>query len=115
VLVKLSEVAHNLSDASEDLRAHPWKLLTKPDATEIAYENLRNAMSNYVRASQAVEGAARELRDAESRQSIPDDDKKRLIEDALTRLKADLARYDDAARRFTELLRQGGGAPAPIK
>jgi ABC-type transporter Mla subunit MlaD len=115
VIEKLNETGHNLADASEDLRAHPWKLLNKPDASEIAYENLRNATSNYVRASQAVEAAARALKDAEARTNVPDDEKRRLVEEALTRLKADLARYDDAARRFAELLQQGGGPPARIK
>ena len=36
-------MGHNLSDASEDVRAHPWKLANKPEEKEIAFENLRNA------------------------------------------------------------------------
>lgn len=105
VLARLNEVGHNLADASEDLRAHPWKLLNKPDEKEIAYENLRNAASNYVRAAQAVEEAAKELRATEARTDVQGDDLKGLVEGALLRLKADLARYQEAEARFSELMK----------
>jgi ABC-type transporter Mla subunit MlaD len=113
VLARLAEVGHNLQDASEYIRAHPWALLNKPDATEIAFENLRNAASNYVRAAGAVEEAAKALKSAEERKDLAPDDLKHVVEDALQRLRGDLARYQDAEARFTRLLREGGAVPSP--
>jgi ABC-type transporter Mla subunit MlaD len=59
----LVDTAHNLLDASEDVRTHPWKLLNVPSNDEIAYENLRSAMTNYVRAMREMESTSGQIRD----------------------------------------------------
>ena len=115
VLSRFAEVGHNLADASEDLRAHPWKLLNKPDEKEIAYENLRNAASNYVRAAQAMGEAADDLKTLQARQDLGPDDQKRLVAAALARLQADLSKYAAAEEFFTRMLQAGGGGKAPVK
>jgi len=110
VIARLAEVGHNLSDVSEDLRAHPWKLLNKPDEKEIAFENLRNAASNFVRASGMVEDAIKGLKELEGRRDLPPPEQARLVKAALARLEADLSKYTQAEAYFTQLLR--GGPPS---
>ncbi len=110
VLKRLNEVGHNLADASEDVRAHPWKLLNKPDDKEIAFENLRNAASNFVRASGAVQQTIADLKALEARTDLGTDAQKRLLQAAFVRLQTDLAKYGDAESRFTGLLRTSGPA-----
>ena len=107
VLSRLAEVGHNLADVSEDLRAHPWKLLNKPEDKEIAYENLRNAASNFVRASGAVEQSIVELKSLEARHDLVPAEQGRLVKEALSRLEADLSKYSQAESFFTQLLRGG--------
>jgi len=114
VLARLSEVGHNLADVSEDLRANPWKLLNKPENREIAYENLRNAASNFVRASGNVEETIRELKLLEQRRDLVPAEQTRLVKEALARLEADLSKYAQAESFFTQLLR-GGAASMPGK
>jgi hypothetical protein len=115
VLKRFEEVGHNLVDASEDLRAHPWKLLNKPDDKEIAFENLRNAAQNYVRAAGSIQRAAEDLMNLQARQDLPPDELKPLVAAALATLKASLARYQEAEEIYNRLFRQGGGPPAPVK
>lgn len=115
VIARLAEVGHNLSDVSEDLRANPWKLLNKPEEKEIAFENLRNAASNFVRASGAVQQTIADLKSLESRTDLGTDAQKRMLQAAFVRLQTDLAKYTDAETRFTGLLRSSGpsGPVAP--
>lgn len=108
VMKRLEEVGHNLADASEDVRAHPWKLLNKPEEKEIAFENLRNAASNFVRASGALQETIADLKALEARTDLGTDEQKRLVRAAFVRLQTDLARYGDAETRFTGLLRSSG-------
>lgn len=110
VLTRLADVGHNLSDVSEDLRAHPWKLLNKPEDKEIAYENLRNAASNFVRASQAVSEVVAELKALETRRDLVPAEQASLVKAALARLEADLSKYAQAETFFTQLLRGGASA-----
>lgn len=114
VLVRLAEVGHNLADVSEDLRAHPWKLLNKPEDKEIAYENLRNAASNFVRASGQVQQSIAELKGLEARRDLVPVEQGRLVREALARLEADLSKYTQAEAFFTQLLR-GGAQSMPGK
>jgi ABC-type transporter Mla subunit MlaD len=115
VLKRFEEVGHNLVDASEDLRAHPWKLLNKPDEKEIAYENLRSAASNYVRAAAAIQRAAEDLMKLQAREDLPMDELKPLVAAALTTMKGALARYQEAEEIYNRLFRQGGGPAGPVK
>jgi ABC-type transporter Mla subunit MlaD len=112
VLARLAEVGHNLSDVSEDLRAHPWKLLNKPEDKEIAFENLRNAASNFVRASGVVEGTVKDLKALEARRDLVPAEQARLVRETLARLEADLAKYGEAEAHFSRLLR-GGASSMP--
>ncbi len=112
VLSRLAEVGHNLSDVSEDLRAHPWKLLNKPEDKEIAYENLRNAASNFVRASGSVQQSIVELKLLEARRDLVPAEQSRLVKETLARLEADLSKYAQAEQFFTQLLR-GGASSMP--
>ncbi len=107
VIARLVEVGHNLSDVSEDLRAHPWKLLNKPEEKEIAFENLRNAASNFVRASGMVQDTIKDLKTLEGRHDLPPPEQARLVKEALARLEADLSKYAQAEAFFTQLLRGG--------
>ena len=106
VLKRFEEVGHNLVDASEDLRAHPWKLLNKPDDKEIAYENLRNAASNYVRAAASIQRAAEDLMKLQAREDLAPDEQKTLVSAALATLKGALAKYQEAEEIYNRLFRQ---------
>ncbi|MBL9087989.1 MAG: hypothetical protein JNM10_12700 [Planctomycetia bacterium] len=104
ILSRVSEGAHNLSDVLEDLRAHPWKLANKPEDKEIAFENLRNAASNYVRATQAMRDSLGAVQALEARRDLPDAERRALVQKAYDRLKADFARYEETAAFFTRML-----------
>ncbi len=102
-----TETGHNLADASEDLRAHPWLLLNKPPESEIAYENVRDAMRNHVKAAQTVEEAAADLKLLDGRDDLTEPERKELLDQALERLKAGLARYEETAQVLLRLLEPG--------
>ena len=104
ILARVSEGAHNLSDVLEDLRAHPWKLATKPEDKEIAFENLRNAASNYVRTTQALRDSLAAVQALEARRDLPDAERRALVQKAYDRLKSDFARYEETAAFFTRML-----------
>ena len=107
----LKDTGYNLADASEDIRAHPWKLLNEPEADEIAYENLRNTMQNYVRAMQRVDRAAETVRQAMSLdpQSPAAGG---LLRRALSGLDGSLDKYKSVESDLLELLRDSRPTPA---
>ncbi|HVG93674.1 MAG TPA: hypothetical protein VND21_04445 [Planctomycetota bacterium] len=105
ILKRVAEAGHNLADMTEDLRSHPWKLANRPEDKEIAFENVRNAASNYVRASQSIQESLAEIRALEGRADLAQEDRKRLLTTLTTRLQGDLARYEEAAKVFSQLLR----------
>jgi ABC-type transporter Mla subunit MlaD len=113
VLEDLAVVGHNLADASEDIRAHPWKLLNKPDEKEIAYENLRDAMKNYVRAAEQVRRTTEDLKALDGRNDLSETERKTLVDQALERLKGDLVKYDEVARTMLKILQQSAGPFTP--
>ena len=113
-LTSMNEVGHNLQDASEDLRAHPWKLLNKPDEAEIAFENLRNATQNFVAASARIERTTKELNVLLARTDLPESDVRTRAQELLARLRADQDKYSEAEQQFRRLLQQGGGPPGRI-
>jgi methyl-accepting chemotaxis protein len=103
-LKRIAETSHNLADMTEDLRSHPWKLANRPEDKEIAFENVRNATTNYVRAAQAIQESLTQVRALEGRADLADADRKRLLDALMARLQGELARYEEAARIFTRLL-----------
>ena len=48
------DAARSILDASEEVRASPWKLLNEPTPDQVANENLRIAATNYMRAMRDV-------------------------------------------------------------
>lgn len=102
----LIDTGRNLLDASEDLRAHPWKLLNEPSVDEIEYENLRTTMQNYVRAMQKMETTARTLKAVLERGDAEDPTIRALIERILSEFEASVDRYRAAEKRLMELLQQ---------
>jgi ABC-type transporter Mla subunit MlaD len=112
ILARVAEGAHNLSDVLEDLRANPWKLANKPDDKEIAFENLRNAASNYVRAQQSMSESLTKLKELSARADLSSDDRRALIDRAMKLLAGDLAKYEATARIFADML-QSRGVKAP--
>jgi ABC-type transporter Mla subunit MlaD len=113
VLEDLAIVGHNLADASEDIRAHPWKLLNKPDEKTIAYENLRDAMTNYVRAAEQVRRTTGDLALLASRTDLPAADHKQLLDQMAEKLKGDLLKYDETAQMMLKILQQSAGPTTP--
>jgi ABC-type transporter Mla subunit MlaD len=110
----LIDTGRNLLDASEDLRAHPWKLLNEPSEDEIAYENLRNTMQNYVRAMQHMNATARTLQAILQRGDAQDPTVRALLERTLLDFNKSEERYRSAEKQLVELLQQGDGkAPRP--
>jgi ABC-type transporter Mla subunit MlaD len=100
----LIDAAHNIADASEDVRAHPWKLLNKPDEDEIAHENLRAATYNYARAMRDMDLAAQSLHKILGRPDLADPAVKAAAQQALAEFQTSRDRYRDAERRFLDLL-----------
>ncbi len=110
----LIDTGRNLLDASEDLRAHPWKLLNEPSTDEIAYENLRNTMQNYVRAMQHMNGTARTLQSILQRGDAQDPTVRALIDRTLFEFNRSVERYRKSEKTLVTLLQKGSpGKPPP--
>lgn len=103
----LIDTGRNLLDASEDLRAHPWKLLNEPSSDEIAYENLRNTMQNYVRAMQHMNGTARTLQAILERGDKESPAVRALLERTLGDFNRSVERYRTAEKTLVGLLEAG--------
>jgi ABC-type transporter Mla subunit MlaD len=119
LLQALLDTGHNLLDASEDIRAHPWKVLNEPSSDQIAFENLRNTMLNYVRAMQRMNEAAVTLRDLLSRGSAADPDVRARVQRTLAEFESSRDRYRQMERRLMDLLQAGtppsaSAAPPPV-
>lgn len=110
----LTDTGRNLLDASEDLRAHPWKLLSEPPPGEIAFENLRSVMLNYVRAMQRMEAAAGTLREIFASGNLTDPAVRALVQRTLVDFEGSVEAYRRMEARLVELLEaEAPGAPAP--
>ena len=108
----LVDTGRNLLDASEDIRAHPWKALNEPSTDEIAYENLRNTMQNYVRAMQNMNATARTLQAILERGDAQNPTVRALLGRTLLDFKKSEERYRAAEKRLVDLLQQGSGKPS---
>jgi ABC-type transporter Mla subunit MlaD len=111
ILDRLKTTGTNLKAASEDLRAHPWKLLNEPSEDEIAYENLRNTMQNYVRAMQHMNATARTLQAILQRGDKESPTVRALIERTLLDFDRSVERYRASESKLVELLQAGEGRP----
>jgi ABC-type transporter Mla subunit MlaD len=110
---RLAEVGRNLQDASEDIKAHPWKLLNKPDAQEIAYENLRTTAQSMVRAAQQANETTQRIQELLDRKDLPEDERKKALEALYETARRNVVEYDRYSEMLRDLLRRGGGPPAP--
>jgi ABC-type transporter Mla subunit MlaD len=108
ILAVILDASRNILDATEDLRAHPWKLANKPDADEIAFENVRLSMITYVRALREMQEASALLRELLGRPGVQDPALKAAIENALRQFQTSQERYQEAEQRFMKLLQQAG-------
>ncbi len=102
----LIDTSRNLQDTSEDVRAHPWKLLNKPDDSEIAFENLRDAALNYMRAMRDLNDTSRRLIALMGREDVEDERTKALLETALVEFRAAQDRYRRDEARWQALFRE---------
>ncbi len=103
LLRNLIDTSRNLQDTSEDVRAHPWKLLNKPDDQEIAFENLRAAALSYMRAMRDLNDASRRLVALMGRDDIEDPKVKAMLDEALKEFEAAQARYQHDEARWQRL------------
>jgi ABC-type transporter Mla subunit MlaD len=106
LLRNLNSTAHNLLDASEDLRTHPWKLLNKPDPGDIAYANLRNASQSYVRAMRLVNETSARMFELMKREDLDRPEMRALVDKVVEAFGASIERYDAAEKHFQRLLRE---------
>ena len=102
----LEDASRNLLDATEDVRANPWKLTTKPDGSVIAFENLKAASLTYVRAMTRMERTAADLKALLARPDATTPEARALIQNALAAFAKAREDHDAAARRFADLLQQ---------
>jgi hypothetical protein len=103
----LIDTARNLQDASEDIRAHPWKLLNEPKPGEIAFENLRLASLSYMRAMREMNRASAQIVRLLGRDELPQEEIKSLLAEAVAAFRASQERYAAAEQRFYQLLEEG--------
>jgi ABC-type transporter Mla subunit MlaD len=102
----INSTAHNLLDASEDLRTHPWKLLTKPDPEDIAFANLRNASQSYMRAMRSVNEASARLFQILQRQDLDRPEIRALVSKAVEAFGVTLDGYRQAEARWQRLFKE---------
>ncbi|MDJ0520743.1 MAG: hypothetical protein QNJ90_01570 [Planctomycetota bacterium] len=106
---RLNDTAHNLLDTSEDLRAHPWKLLNKPDDKQIAFENLRSAALSYMRAMRDVNESSRRLMSLLQRKDLDRPEVREMLEAAVAEFQAAQTRYRADEQRWQQLFRAAKG------
>lgn len=104
----LEDASRNILDATEDIRAHPWKLANKPDEEQIAFENLRVATLTYLRAMQDMEKAASALKGLLARPDVTDPGVKAQVASTLGDFEASRRRYQESEERLARLLKAFG-------
>jgi phospholipid/cholesterol/gamma-HCH transport system substrate-binding protein len=101
ILDRLKTTGTNLKAASEDLRAHPWKLLNEPDLEDQRVQEIFNAARNFNTGAEVLAEAVRAL---EASLAAGDAGSPRL-KDMLDRLTRSFDRYDRAEGLFWKALR----------
>lgn len=104
ILKHLKDASHNLLDASEDLRANPWKLANRPEDKEIAYENLRTSLLSYGRAMRDYDGAAQRIQKMLARPDLGDPEVRTQLENALGEFAAAQERVRRTETAFQRML-----------
>jgi hypothetical protein len=104
ILANLEDASRNILDATEDIRANPWKLTTKPDGTVIAFENLKAASIGLVRAMTRMERSGRDLNQLLARPDPKSAEVEALIRSALASFQKAKEDFEAAQRRFAELI-----------
>jgi ABC-type transporter Mla subunit MlaD len=104
----LVDTSRNLQDTSEDVRAHPWKLLTKPDDRQIAFENLRAAALNYMRAMRDLNDTSRRLIGLMGRTDLDEPEVRALLDRAVKEFQAAQDRYQRDEARWQRLFQEAG-------
>lgn len=105
-LQALTDTAHNLQDASEDLRANPWKLTQKPDADEMAFENLRAASLAYMKALRDMNQTSARLVALLRRKDLDQPEMQQALERAKAAFQRSLDRYRRDEQRWQQLFEQ---------
>jgi len=100
ILDRLKTTGTNLKAASEDLRAHPWKLLNEPDEEDQRVQKLFNAARNFNSGAEALGEATRELKLALGRDDVDSE----AIKALLKRLDGTFERYERVEELFWEAL-----------
>lgn len=103
----LKDTARNFLDASEDLRANPWKLLNEPSADQIAFQNLRNATLNYERAMRELNEASGRLTKLLQSGQATTPQERAAVANALGEFQSRLRTVRSTEARFLQLLREG--------
>ncbi|MGE0192918.1 MAG: hypothetical protein AB7T63_12855 [Planctomycetota bacterium] len=103
LLAALVDTAHNLFDASEDIRAHPWKLLNEPESDQIAYDNLRQASHSYLLAMRELNRSTARLETLLARQGEGNAASEAALQEALAGFRSALQRYNADEARWTQL------------
>jgi len=103
LLAALVDTAHNLFDASEDIRAHPWKLLNEPESDQIAYDNLRQASHSYLLAMRELNRSTARLETLMARQGEGNAASEAALQEALAGFRSALERYNADEARWTQL------------
>jgi phospholipid/cholesterol/gamma-HCH transport system substrate-binding protein len=80
ILDRLRTTGVNLQAASEDLRAHPWKLVNKPSDPEQRVQLIFNAARNFNSAAEALSDVSRDLRAAMARREVDEERVSELLE-----------------------------------
>ncbi|MHC5010757.1 MAG: MlaD family protein [Planctomycetota bacterium] len=115
LMATLLDTGHNLSDASEDLRAHPWKLLNEPSTDQIAYENVRNAFQNYVRVMREMNSAASRMREILQSPAPLDADDQAVLRQTVAEFESARDRYRAVEQRLMEILEATAPPSAPAR
>jgi ABC-type transporter Mla subunit MlaD len=98
------DTSRNLLDASEEVRARPWILVNEPEPGEIAYENLRIASQNHVRAARDLAAALKRVEDLRARAQEPDGAAE--LQRAIVELRASLEKFRAEQAFFYEQMQR---------
>lgn len=103
ILEDLSVTANNAANLTAEIKRRPWRLLYRPDPEELEAMELYDAAWAYNLGTSELHRSVRVLEDR-LRKTEPDEDKRRKVEDALSRVRASIDRYREAEETFWEKL-----------
>ncbi|MHC4932594.1 MAG: MlaD family protein [Planctomycetota bacterium] len=94
----------NFSDATEDLKTAPWKLINKPSDTESKEVHLYNAARLYVDAAVRIQELVDDLDALRQTGALEDAEKEERIREVLDRLERSLRDFDENERALVDLV-----------